>query len=120
MIIFSLGQFGWSLLGGIISAWLVAYFLPIKEDVVDNGAIQYIVPGLVIGGHEVYGGISGREMGDATKECPDKKSMNTMLDYLVSDREIIPHMCDRIDELKKAGFYDGAYECVKLAVKGHE
>ena len=50
MIIFSLGQLGWSLLGGIISAWLVTYFLPIKEDVVDNGAVQYIVPGLVIGG----------------------------------------------------------------------
>lgn len=85
--------------------------------------VYYPIPKIFmrhIGGHEVYGGIYGREMGDATKECPDKKSMNTMLDYLVNDREIIPHMCDRIDELKKAGFYDGAYECVKLAVKGHE
>ena len=50
MLIFSVGQFGWSLLGGIISAWLVTYFLPVKTDVVNNGAIQYIVPGLVIGG----------------------------------------------------------------------
>jgi len=85
--------------------------------------VYYPIPKIFmrhIGGHEVYGGIYGREMGDATKECPDKKSMNMMLDYLVNDREIIPHMCDRIDELKKAGFYDGAYECVKLAVKGHE
>ena len=73
-----------------------------------------------IGGHEVYGGIFGREMGDATKECPDVKSMNAMLDNLLLDREIIPTMCDRIDTLKKAGFYDGAYECVKLAVKGYE
>ena len=73
-----------------------------------------------IGGHEVYGGIYGREMGDATKECPDVKSMNAMLDNLILDREIIPHMCDRIDVLKKAGFYNGAYECVKLAVKGYE
>ena len=73
-----------------------------------------------IGGHEVYGGIFGREMGDATKECPDVKSMNAMLDNLLLDREIIPAMCDRIDVLKKAGFYDGAYECVKLAVKGYE
>ena len=73
-----------------------------------------------IGGHEVYGGIFGREMGDATKECPDKKSMDAMLDNLILDREIIPAMCDRIDVLKKAGFYDGAYECVKLAVKGNE
>jgi len=72
-----------------------------------------------IGGHEVYGGIFGREMGDATRECPDKKSMNAMLDNLILDKEIIPHMCDRIDELKKTGLYNGAYECVKLAVKGY-
>ena len=48
MIIFSVGQFGWSLLGGIISAWLVT-FLPTSGDVA-NGAVQYIVPGLAIGG----------------------------------------------------------------------
>lgn len=50
MIIFSVGQFGWSLLGGIISAWLVTYFLPTQTDVTQNGAIQYLVPGLAIGG----------------------------------------------------------------------
>ena len=50
MIIFSVGQFGWSLLGGIISAWLVTYFLPTKTDVVENGAVQYLIPGLAIGG----------------------------------------------------------------------
>lgn len=50
MIIFSVGQFGWSLLGGIISAWLVTYFLPTQTDVIDNGATQYLVPGLAIGG----------------------------------------------------------------------
>ena len=51
MIIFSVGQFGWSLLGGIISAWLVTYFLPTSTDVGFGGhAIQYIVPGLAIGG----------------------------------------------------------------------
>ena len=72
-----------------------------------------------IGGHEVYGGIFGREMGDAVKECADKKSMNAMLDNLINDKEIIPLMCDRIDALKKSGLYDGAYECVKLAVKGY-
>ena len=49
MIIFSVGQFGWSLLGGIISAWLVTFFLPTASDV-SNGAVQYIVPGLAIGG----------------------------------------------------------------------
>ena len=49
MIIFSVGQFGWSLLGGIISAWLVTYFLPTERDVA-QGAIKYLVPGLAIGG----------------------------------------------------------------------
>ena len=28
MIIFAIGQLGWSMLSGIISAWLVYYFLP--------------------------------------------------------------------------------------------
>ena len=69
-----------------------------------------------IGGHEVYGAINGRENGDSTPECPTKKEVNAMLDRLISDRELIPHMCDRIDELKRNGHYNGAYECVKLAV----
>ena len=50
MLIFAVGQFGWSLLGGIISAFLVTYFLPVQTDVQNNGAIQYIIPGLAIGG----------------------------------------------------------------------
>lgn len=49
MLIFSVGQFGWSLLGGIISAWLVTYFLPTK-DAVAEGATRYLIPGLAIGG----------------------------------------------------------------------
>ena len=49
MIIFSIGQFGWSLLSGIISAWLVTFYLPASQDI-SAGAIQYITPGLVIGG----------------------------------------------------------------------
>lgn len=69
-----------------------------------------------IGGHEVYGAINGRENGDSTPECPTKEEANQMLDRLISDKELIPHMCDRIDELKKQGHYNGAYECVKLAV----
>ena len=31
MWIFAIGQLGWSLLGGIISAWLVAFYLPTKD-----------------------------------------------------------------------------------------
>ena len=69
-----------------------------------------------IGGHEVYGAINGRENGDSTPEFPTKESINQTLDRLISDKEIILHLCDRIDELKRQGHYDGAYECVKLAV----
>ncbi len=49
MWIFALGQLGWSTLGGIISAWLVTFYLPTSGDI-QKGAIQYIWPGLVIGG----------------------------------------------------------------------
>ncbi len=50
MIIFSVGQFGWSLLGGIISAWLVTFFMPTGSDVTNLGAPSFIASGLVIGG----------------------------------------------------------------------
>ena len=52
MIIFAIGQLGWSLLSGIISAWLVTFYLPTGGPTGDiaAGATQYIVPGLVIGG----------------------------------------------------------------------
>ena len=49
MIIFAIGQLGWSLLSGIISAWFVTFYLPSKGDVA-AGATQFIVPGLIIGG----------------------------------------------------------------------
>lgn len=69
-----------------------------------------------IGGHEVYGAIYSSQYGDGTFECPTKESINTMLDRLISDKDILIHMCHRIDELKNQKFYDGGYECVKLAV----
>ena len=50
MRIFAVGQLGWSTLSGIISAWFVTFYLPTQVDMEQNGAIQYIVPGLVIGG----------------------------------------------------------------------
>ena len=83
--------------------------------------VYYPIPKLFmrhIGGHEVYGAIHGREYGDATWECPDKKSANAMLDTLINDGEIIAHMADAITKLKEEGYYNGAYECVKLAVSG--
>ncbi len=49
MMIFALGQFGWSLLGGIISAWLVTFFMPTGTDYQFSG-VQFIIPGLAIGG----------------------------------------------------------------------
>ena len=49
MWIFAIGQLGWSLLSGIITTWLVTFYLPTSGDV-DAGAIKYITPGLVIGG----------------------------------------------------------------------
>ncbi len=49
MRIFAVGQLGWSTLSGIISAWFVTFYLPTQNDI-SGGAVQYIVPGLVIGG----------------------------------------------------------------------
>ncbi|MBO4666957.1 MAG: MFS transporter, partial [Bacilli bacterium] len=57
MWIFAIGQLGWSILSGIITAWLVAFYLPTK----DATNAQYfsgteldfytlIKPGLIIGG----------------------------------------------------------------------
>ena len=49
MRIFAVGQLGWSTLSGIISAWLVTFYLPTSDDMA-AGARQYITPGLIIGG----------------------------------------------------------------------
>ena len=68
-----------------------------------------------IGGHEVYGAIHGREFGDSTDEYPTTKGLCEEIDRIISDREILPHLCNRIDELKAQGYYDGAYECVRIA-----
>ena len=54
MIIFAIGQLGWSMLSGIIGAWLVTYFLPTQSDM-DAGAISYLVPGLLGGFITVLG-----------------------------------------------------------------
>ena len=72
-----------------------------------------------IGGHEVYGAINGREKGDSTFECPTEKEINQMLDRLLTDKEILVHLVNQITELNKNGAYNGAYECVKLAVRGN-
>ena len=42
MRIFAVGQLGWSTLSGIITAWLVTFYLPTADDLA-AGAKQYIV-----------------------------------------------------------------------------
>ena len=42
----------------------------------------------------------------------------TLFLYLINDPDLLNQMTRRIDELHKAGHYNGGYEAVKLAVKG--
>ena len=80
--------------------------------------VYYPIPKIFmkhIGGHEVYGAINGREYGDSLNEYPTSKSINEMFDIIMADNDLIPHLCDRIDELHKQGRYNGAYRCVELA-----
>ena len=46
MIIFAIGQLGWSLLSGIISAWLVTFYLP-KETGVTRFIYPYLIGGFI-------------------------------------------------------------------------
>ena len=55
MIIFAIGQLGWSILSGIISAWLVTFYLPTSTDLAENGAVQFIQPGIIFLGLTVLG-----------------------------------------------------------------
>ena len=46
MWIFAVGQLGWSILGGIINAWLVTFYLPTASDI-QNGAVSFIQGGFI-------------------------------------------------------------------------
>jgi GPH family glycoside/pentoside/hexuronide:cation symporter len=49
MWIFAIGQLGWSILGGIINAWLVAFYL--INDKTHESGVKFLIPsGLIIGG----------------------------------------------------------------------
>ena len=49
MWIFAVGQLGWSILGGIINAWLVTFYL-ISDDT-HNSGVEFMIPsGLIVGG----------------------------------------------------------------------
>ena len=81
----------------------------------------YPVPKLMmrhIGGHEVYGAIYAREMGDSTFECETAPALCEMIDTLIGDKAILKTLCARIVELKSFGVYNGGYEVVKLAIEG--
>ncbi len=83
----------------------------------------YPVPKLMmrhIGGHEVYGAIYARELGDATFECETAPALCDMIDTLISDRSVLKTMCERIIKLKEDHIYDGGYKVVMLAVEGRE
>ncbi len=49
MIVFAIGQLGWSMLSGIINAWFVTFYLPTQGDL-EAGANQFVTPGLVVFG----------------------------------------------------------------------
>ena len=49
MKIFAIGQLGWSILSGIVSTWLVTFYLP-TDSSVEAGAKFYVPTGLVIFG----------------------------------------------------------------------
>ena len=79
--------------------------------------VFYPIPKLFmrhIGGHEVYGGIFGREMGDAFKECSDEKSLERELKNIINDSDLLIAMINRINELKKQGHYDGGYKICQI------
>ena len=83
----------------------------------------YPVPKLMmrhIGGHEVYGAIYAREMGDSTFECETPAALCDMIDTLINDKAILRQLNKRIVELKNFGVYNGGYEVVKLAIEGRE
>ncbi|MBQ3159178.1 MAG: MFS transporter [Clostridia bacterium] len=46
---FAVGQLGWSILGGLINAWLVTFYLPTEQDIA-KGANFYLPTGLIIFG----------------------------------------------------------------------
>lgn len=70
-----------------------------------------------IGGHEVYGAICGRELGDSLRECEKMDDLTKMLSRVIDNKDLIIDMAKTIMKLNKEGIYDGAYKCVKLAAK---
>ena len=52
--LFAIGQLGWSTLSGIISNWLVYFYMP-SEEVIARGMPLFITQGIVFAGMTVIG-----------------------------------------------------------------
>lgn len=55
---FAIGQLGWAILSGIISNWLVYYYMP-SDTLLSQGMTIFITQGIVFGGLTVIGIITG-------------------------------------------------------------
>lgn len=80
----------------------------------------YPVPKLFIrrvGKHEMWGAIHSAEIGDGTFEVRETAQVLSMLSLMIEDGSIIGDMCENIKQNRTLGIYDGAYNCVRLAVK---
>lgn len=73
-----------------------------------------------IGGHERYGAIFASQAGDSTWECEETSELLSMIDTFINVPSVMKDMAKRIIELKKAKYYDGGYEVIKLAVNGRK
>lgn len=51
---FAIGQLGWSLLSGVVSSWLLYFYMP-SEEVIASGMPLFITQGLVFAGMTVIG-----------------------------------------------------------------
>ena len=80
----------------------------------------YPVPKLLIkriGGHEAWGAIRSAELGDGTVECPQTDYALQMLKLMITEKDILTLMNDKILKNKNSGIYSGGYNAVKLAIK---
>jgi hypothetical protein len=71
-----------------------------------------------VGGHEAWGAVRAQEVGDGTYEIDDTGEVLAMIDSFQADHSLVEDMCDHIEAAGRIGIYDGAYECVRLAVAG--
>lgn len=81
----------------------------------------YPLPKLMIkrvGGHEAWGAIRAAELGDGTIECETSERALQMLKLLIEEKAHLKAMIGHIKDANAIGVYNGAYEVVKLAVKG--